>query len=397
MNKVLKVSLFIVSTLIVVEGASQFYMSSITYRSGRVALPANQDWKIVTPAYDGLDAEIRLTNNGLGFRGTEKPSDLSERLSIVTVGGRSTENKYLDNQKTWTARLGKTLTRNFPDLWINNAGLEGHSTFGHAFLFADHLARLKPKVVVLMAGVDDFKKPGASPRERHDLDLGIDFSSARAAISSLAQYSGLARLGLYGYRRFTVKRLNTKRYSGQVRKTAAGGRWGTKHVTWEEAHYGPDDPSRLNFTTPKIAKLDFLSAHQEKATRFAKKLSELVLVARTNGMMLILVTHPVLFGKSVDENTGYDLARIRVQPGIDGETWGEISALYNNAVRGVASQMDVLLIDAEKRMARSSRYFHDRSNFTNEGARVLAQIIYPDLCTYLEVTYPAHGRGNCPE
>lgn len=44
---------------------------------------------------------------------------------------------------------------NFKDLWINNAGLDGQSTFGHIFLMKDYIKKLKPKVVLFLVGSND--------------------------------------------------------------------------------------------------------------------------------------------------------------------------------------------------------------------------------------------------
>ncbi len=61
----------------------------------------------------------------------------------------------LSDDKTWTARLGKRLEESFRRVWINNAGLDGHSTFGHIVLLEDHLSKLYPKVALFPIGVGD--------------------------------------------------------------------------------------------------------------------------------------------------------------------------------------------------------------------------------------------------
>ena len=38
------------------------------------------------------------------------------------------------DSKTWTDVLSKNLDSAFDNLWMNNAGIDGHSTFGHIIL-----------------------------------------------------------------------------------------------------------------------------------------------------------------------------------------------------------------------------------------------------------------------
>lgn len=56
---------------------------------------------------------------------------LKSYLTIISVGGSTTECFYISDDKTWTHILGMKLKSVFTRVWINNAGLDGHSTFGH--------------------------------------------------------------------------------------------------------------------------------------------------------------------------------------------------------------------------------------------------------------------------
>lgn len=77
-----------------------------------------------------LDSVIVHTRNSLGFRGANPPADLSKSLSIVTVGGSTTECYYLSDNKTWPALLGERLASSFDRFWINIGGLDGPQPTG---------------------------------------------------------------------------------------------------------------------------------------------------------------------------------------------------------------------------------------------------------------------------
>jgi hypothetical protein len=89
-----------------------------------------------------VDKEIVVIKNSLGFRGPEMPADFRDRLSVFTVGGSTTECSFLAEDKTWPRRLADRLGTRIPSLWLNNAGLDGHSTFGHIHLLRQILVPL---------------------------------------------------------------------------------------------------------------------------------------------------------------------------------------------------------------------------------------------------------------
>jgi lysophospholipase L1-like esterase len=102
-----------------------------------------------------LDKVVVQQRNSLGFRGPEPPADFARDLTIVTVGGSTTECFDLAEDKTWPHMMGVNLQRDLKPLWLNNAGLSGNSTFGHYILMQDYLVKLKPKVVIFLVGIND--------------------------------------------------------------------------------------------------------------------------------------------------------------------------------------------------------------------------------------------------
>ena len=51
-------------------------------------------------ASEKLDEKIIHTKNSLGFRGDEPPDDFNPALTVVTVGGSTTESIYISDGKT---------------------------------------------------------------------------------------------------------------------------------------------------------------------------------------------------------------------------------------------------------------------------------------------------------
>jgi len=116
-------------------------------RGGRIILPVSVRRKIHNDLIEKIDDEILHTRNRLGFRGREPPSDSDRYLTIVAVGGSTTECCFLSDGRTWPEQLGQRLAHRFDHAWVNNAGLDGQSTCGHAKPLDQYLVDLHPDVV----------------------------------------------------------------------------------------------------------------------------------------------------------------------------------------------------------------------------------------------------------
>src|SRR6185437_6268137 len=124
-------------------------------KGDKILLPVNVRETITNRINPKLDATIVNTRNSLGFRGPEPPADWGRHLTLITIGGSTTECHFLNDDKTWPYLLGHDLSDSFRDVWLNNAGLDGHSTFGHRVLLNDHIKQLRPSVVVFLTGIND--------------------------------------------------------------------------------------------------------------------------------------------------------------------------------------------------------------------------------------------------
>ncbi len=64
-----------------------------------------------------------LTTNAWGMRGEEPPEDWDEWLTIITVGGSTTANFYLDDSLTWSRIIQDRLREVHPQTWVGNCGI----------------------------------------------------------------------------------------------------------------------------------------------------------------------------------------------------------------------------------------------------------------------------------
>jgi lysophospholipase L1-like esterase len=96
-----------------------------------------------------------------GFRGEVDPA----RVTIVTIGGSTTNQLYLPEGQTWQAAMeGRLAELGRDGVVVANAGIDGQSTVGHLKALEDwlpHVPGLKPRLVVVYTGINDVHITGA--------------------------------------------------------------------------------------------------------------------------------------------------------------------------------------------------------------------------------------------
>ena len=124
-------------------------------KGDNIVLPVNKTEILHHGKCTKIDALVVHHNNSLGFKGPEPPQDFADWLTVVAVGGSTTECLEIAADKTWPHQLGVKLQHDFNKLWLNNAGFCGHSTYGHYILMHNFIAKLKPKVAVFLIGINE--------------------------------------------------------------------------------------------------------------------------------------------------------------------------------------------------------------------------------------------------
>jgi lysophospholipase L1-like esterase len=335
-------------------------------RGNKIVLPINKRYVVEQQQASKLEHVIVQTRNSLGFRGEDPPPDFDQHLTVVAVGGSSTECMYLSDGKDWPALVVRGLKPSFPSLWMNNAGLNGHSTFGHLLLLRQHLLALHPKVIVLMAGINDVA--------RDDLnDYDVMQQGPQSTMEVLAQYSAVASATLNSWRAWKASRAGLLHSQLDLR-------------SWPTAERRRDAPGLLNHHRRK-----YLPGYRQR-------LQLLTRLCREANISLVLVTQPTLYGPGIDDETGIDLGGIAVSPdeAVNGALAWEILELYNDVMRDVGKEDGVFVIDLARLLPRSSRFFYDFMHFTPQGADRVAQVVTPPLCAYLGERYSGYLIHPCP-
>jgi len=347
------------------------------FKGDKIILPINKREIIHHEhALRKLDKVVIHQRNSLGFRGPEPPADFSRDLTIVTVGGSTTECFDLAENKTWPHDLGVDLQRRFNHLWLNNAGLSGNSTFGHYILMQDYLVKLKPKVVIFLVGINDL-----GIRDERDFDQrihGLNFRSLERFLASAAVHSELATAAVNLYRYYFPKSVmvNNQNKPQEV-----------------------DLKELPRFDVSPEARAAILKDHQDHYLRpYKDRLEKLITICRQHNILPVLLTQPVLYGDVVDEASGVDLGHRFVAKGMNGATAWQVLELYNDITREVGQEQGVLVIDLAREMPKNSAYYYDLMHYTNAGAARVADLIATRLTPFLAQKFPAFYQGaNAPQ
>jgi len=358
LRHLLAVVIGLVLSFILLEGLLRIFQPlEYQVRGNKIWLPQDRKFQLTNDKTDKLDKIIYTSRNHIALRGEPPPINFVEYLTIIAIGGSTTACELISDNKTWCDLLAVKLKSKYKLLWLNNAGLDGHSTYGHIVLMEDYIMKIRPKVVLFLVGANDI---GLETSRIYDKDqLKKPLTSLPALWDKLVDKSEVLNYSINFCRFFKAKRR------------------GLIHTLWDfHSMYQYDIPAEQ---IPAI-----LLGHKQKyLAPYADRLNRLIEISRQNSIEPVLITQPTVFGDLVDPTTGINLARVSTS-GWNGKVLGQILELYNDVVRNIAAEHHVGLIDLAREMPKRTEYYYDTYHFTNTGCQKVAEIIYQNLYPLLE-------------
>jgi lysophospholipase L1-like esterase len=315
-------------------------------------------------AVGDMEPTIIYKRNSIGFRGQEPPAPFKDYLTIVAVGGSTTECMFISEGKTWEDQLAGHLAKSFPRSWINNAGFAGHSTFGHIVLLRDYIVALKPSVCLFLIGGNDIDRNDLRPNDEN-------FTKTKQRwVLNLAKKSVLVNTLLTIYRNHLAKEKNVA----------------------DRAGFSLLNKAPLNIPDSIIQKK--LKLQEPLLAAYASRLKELIRLCKQNQIEPIFVTQPCLPGEVVDSISSVNLATFPMSAEINGKLFWKYMELYNAETKKVAETSGVFLVDLANELPKSSAYFYDLIHYNNAGNARVAEIISIQLIPYLRKKFPQFSSGK---
>jgi len=108
--------------------------------------------------YSDSSIIIQYSRDKFGLRGSSSFNQ-PEKIEILTVGGSTTDQRYINDGNTWQDIIEKCYKNDGKNIVISNAGVDGHSTFGHLKSFQiwfSKIPKLKPRYIIFYIGINDF-------------------------------------------------------------------------------------------------------------------------------------------------------------------------------------------------------------------------------------------------
>jgi len=323
----------------------------------QIILPTNKVFHIENTTLSRLDKEITHSRNGLGFRGPEAPKEINAIPSIICVGGSTTECYYLNDGQDWPAQVLLQLKDSIPNLWINNAGLDGHSTWGHRILLNQHIYKLKPKFVIMLSGINDLG--------REDISAYDTKQFKKEEIDSP------------GIREWFIRH-------SQILTTIRTIRMGLKAQKQGVNHQDIDLKKQETLVVSDLQSELLLKDQSKMIESYGKRLETIIQECKAHEVQLILMTQPMLWGLGKDPITGVDLSTIKINDSINGELRWKILEAYNQKAKETALKYGIPVIDLANKLEKSSEYFYDEIHYTPAGSQQIAKVISPELKSIID-------------
>ena len=324
-----------------------------TSRAHEIVLPLRKSFRTELRGNPKLSPVVEVRYNSIGFRGPEPPPDFAQRTTIVTVGGSTTECVGLTDGATWPDHVRRILEPQVQGLWLDNAGFNGHSSYGHVVLVEKVLTRLRPDVAVFLVGVNDVERG-----DLNDWDSSLDPSRA-SLCNRLIDASELLSTVQTIYRTMRAFDLGVH---DEVSMDFA------KLPAWD----GPlRDRGQLE------------REHTGFLATYRTRLEAIVAACRGAGIRPVFSTQPALYGEAVDPTTGVDLGRRTYHGQRSATEQWRILELYNDVTRSVAKRNGIDLIDLARELPKDSRYYNDWIHYSLEGAAVVGELIAAGLLPML--------------
>lgn len=329
-----------------------YYPFATRIRGDRFELSVNTRYTLRNNFNPRLDPLIVHNKNSIGFRGAEPPKNISACLSILTIGGSTTECTWLSEGKTWPDRLNDRLQPLYTNVWVNNAGLDGHSTFGNLNLLHYYIPTLsfRPRIALFLIGANDVN--------RDDLD-GYDPT--------------LNNGPLFKIKKWTLRHSETVNFIYDLKNTLHPPDIFPRKDTLLPSH--PLDSLNSQNAIDSVKKIQY-----PLIPAFKKRLELLIAECSNMHIRPVLMTQPL----AVNENSpmgAWKLFWYALQP-------------YNETTRQVARAAGVPCIDLAALMPADTAFYYDMLHYTNAGAEKVSEIIATELIPRIDGNFADHQKPD---
>jgi lysophospholipase L1-like esterase len=294
----------------------------------------------------GVSPIVHNTTNQWGLRGDEPPKDWKGSLTVVVIGGSTAQCFYLDDHKTWPYLLQEKLKASFPKIWVGNGGLSGHSTRGHIIFVRKVIAKLKPRLAILLVGVND---------------LGFSMNDQNRKYGNPAERTGWRRF-LFDNSRIVQLASLWKRVLIDDAPVLDRG---------SNSNYVPETLDReIELPDNLLMALPGLDEYRENIRTIISDL-------RSLNVTPLFLTQPLLFDSTKEWQSvvGREYSGNGKKGFVSAATFARMLNIYNKELIRICQADSVAVLNVASKIPHNTEYFYDLMHFTEKGADKVAEEI----------------------
>jgi hypothetical protein len=281
---------------------------------------------------------------GLRGEGFERPNE----IKMLTIGGSTTDQRYINEGETWQDVMSKALKDrgiNFP---VANAGVDGHSTFGHILALQTWLSQiegLEPKFIGFYLGINDMLRTSADVTDKN---LGYYYDDGLHFIRKIMQKSAL-------YHVFRV-------INGII--VVKSKKAGHSQIHFSELHWETEIWNRQKIE-------EYFVQFRGALTEYESRIELLCTLTKNFGSIPIFITQ----ANSRGFNRGQKLKYSR-EYGTDGRESPYRLYVYNETMMNACRKCsDAICIDLARELSFVPSDYYDSSHNTPTGARKIGSYL----------------------
>jgi len=327
---------------------------------GNFLIPRNVVRTFDTTDLYASGGTIHYSRDKHGLRGEyNKLAD----IDFLTIGGSTTNLLYIDDDKTWQEELRRNFLGGGKQVTVVNAGVDGHSTFGHIATFDKWfplIPTLKSKYVIAYIGIND---RGLKDENKYDTMQAPDPLKR-------ARYYILNHSALY-YLFRTVRGMLRAKNAKLIHGASS-----YHTVEWVESF-----EQGASFVIPN-SYVDMLDKYRARVRFLIKKITAF-------GAVPVLVTQPIASYRFKD-------GKVLLPKNKNGEPMpnGYIGIMsYNAATMEECVEAKAICLDLASEVTFEIMDFYDSIHMTPEGNKKVGNFLYKKLQDIESTTLFKDGKA----
>jgi hypothetical protein len=368
-SNLLRLALFQWSMLVVLA-PTEFVLKSALRQPASPWYPNTMREITLEVPLEGVARKGTFSTNSLGLRGRQISVDENREtdLSVLCVGGSTTECFYNSDERAWPAQVEQILSEGTKQVvFVGNAGRGGHVAKHHAWQLEHYAYAEDFDVVVILCGWNDlsaaiYSDSAQKPRDiaSESLIQGFDFS---ASTDRQVPF----------YRNFAIARVAEKII---FRKS-----WDpSRNIGWRAVVQDPygnwiQERRAVRRHCVKTGSVRSVAESLDAAVAEFRGDLERIRGGLKDGQIPIFITQPTLCRGGLSEEAEGRLWSTNGKWAYTAEATFLMLSKINEVTRAFCEQHGFAVVDAEASISGEAAFFYDDCHFSDLGCRKIAELV----------------------